>query len=409
MAKRKFDIAALAVDTGLVTREQVDKAMVRAGGEEDQEEAFIETLMKKGYINEEHARVLRVAANRLAREGTRKENIRIGGYEIISKVGEGGLGVVYKARQMSMGRTVALKVLHPKWANDDEFKKRFLLEARLVGRLSHQNLIQVYDVGRDRGTLYFSMEFVDGSTVEEMLDMEGPLSIEQALDITTQVLRAVTYIWRHKIVHRDIKPGNIMVTRAGVAKLGDFGFVKSHFDPLLADEGEVLGTPDYISPEQAMGKDDIDFRSDVYSLGATLYQMVTGKPPFSGSGSSVMRKHIREDPKDVKQIKRDLPDPVAYIIRKMMSKDPDDRYQNTQELFEDLEMVKIGQEPLTQREEIGHSTIIRAMRLERSRLERSHQQRDQMTTALKTMKYLLYASFAGNVLLIIAILIMALR
>ena len=406
MAQHSVDMASLVVENGLVTKDQVDAALSKLDAAEDKDAALIESLKKNGLLNEFQVHALEVAAERLAREGTRKENIRIGGYEIINKVGEGGLGVVYKARQVSMGRIVALKVLHPKWANDDEFKKRFLLEARLVGRLSHQNLIQVYDVGRDRGTLYFSMEFIDGATVEDMLEKEGPLSLERSLDIITQINRAITYIWRHKIVHRDIKPGNIMVTRGGVAKLGDFGFVKSHFDPLLSAEGEVLGTPDYISPEQAMGKEDIDFRSDVYSLGASLYQMVTGKPPFSGSGSSVMRKHIREEPPDVKTVKPDLPESIAYIIRRMMSKDPDERYQSTQELFEDLEMVKIGQEPLSQRDSVGHSTIIRAMKLDRDRLERSRVERTHVEAALHMVKNLLYLSLIGNLILILAMLLM---
>jgi len=407
---RSPDVVSLIVDNGVATRESIDKALAGLERQADgAEAAIIDALKVKGVLNEQQAHAIEVALQRLAREGTRKEVIRIGGYEIVSKLGEGGLGVVYKARQISMGRIIALKVLHPRWANDDEFKKRFLLEARLVGRLSHQNLIQVYDVGRDRGTLYFSMEFVDGSTVDEMIEKNGPLSIDKALDITTQVLRAVAYIWRHKIVHRDIKPGNIMVTSGGVAKLGDFGFVKSHFDPLLADAGEVLGTPDYISPEQAMGQDEIDFRSDIYSLGASLYHMVTGKPPFSGSGSSVMRKHIREEPPDVLKIKPDLPEPVAFIIRKMMAKDPSDRYQSTQDLFNDIEMIKMGQEPLSHRENIGHSTIIRAMRLERSRLERSHLEREHLEVALKTIRMLLYASAFGNLFLILAVLILLLR
>lgn len=373
-----------------------------------EDDALGKVLMAKGYLSQEDLQALDIARKRLVEASQKRDPQRIGGYEIISKIGEGGLGVVYKARQLSMGRLVALKVLHPKWAKDEEFRKRFLLEARIVGRLSHQNLIQVYDVGRDRGTLYFSMEYVDGTTVEKILDTDGAMPLDKALEIATQMLRAITYIWKHGIIHRDIKPGNIMITKGGVAKLGDFGFVKSHFDSLLSEDGEVLGTPDYISPEQAMGKEDVDFRSDLYSLGASLYHMVTGKAPFGGSSSSVMRKHIREEPTDVKKMKRDVPDAAAYIIRKMMAKDPDERYQSTQELFEDLEMVKIGQEPLSQRQELGHSTIIRAMRLERSRLERAMNEREKAEKTLNTIKIFTYVSAALNIILFIIVLVMIL-
>lgn len=399
-------LAQLALENGLLTQEQLAEASKEAQGEQALERA----LISRGYLSQEALSALRTACRRLVVEAHRKEPQHIGSYEIISKIGEGGLGVVYKARQLSMGRLVALKVLHAKWAKDEEFRKRFLLEARIVGRLSHQNLIQVYDVGRDRGTLFFSMEYVDGTTVEKSIDKDGPLPLDRSLDIATQVLRAITYIWRHGIVHRDIKPGNIMLTRAGVAKLGDFGFVKSHFDPLLADDGEVLGTPDYISPEQALGREEIDFRSDIYSLGASLYHMLAGRAPFGGSSSSVMRKHLREEPDDIKTLQPNLPDAAAFIVRKMMAKDPAERYQSTQELFEDLEMVKIGQEPLSQRDNVGHSTIIRAMRLERSRLDRALGDRERLEKAVQTMKVVTCASLVLNAVLgIILIIILLFR
>ncbi|HYF49617.1 MAG TPA: serine/threonine-protein kinase, partial [Planctomycetota bacterium] len=310
-------------------------------------------------------------------------------------IGDGGLGTVYKARQISMSRDVALKVLHKKWLTDEEFKKRFLLEARLAGRLSHQNLIQVYDVGRDRGIYYFSMEFVDGETVEDMIEREGPLDVRRAIEIVIQVLRAITYIKRFDIVHRDIKPGNIMITSGGLVKLGDFGFVKSKLDPVIATEGEVLGTPDYISPEQAMGLENIDWRSDQYSLGCTLYHMLTGRPPYEGSGSSVMRQHIKSDLPDPRTINPKIPDSVVQIMERMMAKDPNDRYQDTNQFFEDLELVKMGHDPSTARLDAGKSTIIRAFKIEQVKAERAKTEVEVLRDEIKRLKKLTTFSLIG--------------
>ncbi|MCW8133878.1 MAG: serine/threonine protein kinase, partial [Planctomycetota bacterium] len=301
----------VVIENALATEEQV-KACLDLQEEQRQNggevKAIEDLMLEKGFMTEDRIRAVRTALDRIARDEEKGEPVRIGNYEIIGKIGDGGLGTVYKARQISMSRDVALKVLHKKWLSDEEFKKRFLLEARLAGRLSHQNLIQVYDVGRDRGLYYFSMEFVDGETLEDIIEREGPMEITRAIDFVVQVLRAITYIKRFDIVHRDIKPGNIMINRSGLVKLGDFGFVKSKLDHVIATQGEVLGTPDYISPEQAMGVEDIDWRSDQYSLGCTLYHMLSGKPPYEGSGSAVMRQHIKADLPDPRTINPKIPD-----------------------------------------------------------------------------------------------------
>jgi len=385
------------VEAGLLTEDQLlacrkSHQEALATGEETPE--FESLLVEKGYLTDDQLRLMKKAGDRLQRDEARSQPMRIGGCEVIGKLGDGGLGTVYKARQVSMGRVVALKVLHKKWMKDEEFKKRFLLEARLAGRLSHQNLIQVFDVGREHDQYFFSMEYVDGETVEQIIDRDGPMPLDRAFDIVIQVLRAITYIWKHKIVHRDIKPGNIMVMRSGTAKLADFGFVKSKFDPLLSTEGEVLGTPDYISPEQAMGQTDIDFRSDVYALGASLYHMLSGRPPFGGTSSEVMEKHIREEPRDPREFRKDIPEPAVHLIQKMMAKDPDERYSSTQELFEDIELVRMGQDPAGDRPQAGKATILRAFNIERARLDRlDHQVRD-LTKRLSLTKRLLWGAVA---------------
>lgn len=406
--------AQIAVEHGLASEEQMDtcrqlQEQARLAGDDVPD---IEKLvLEKKFMKEEEVRAVKIAIGRLTRDEAQGDPYRIRGYEIFTKIGEGGLGLVFKSRQLSMGRIVALKVLHKKWLSDEEFKKRFLLEARLVGRLSHQNLIQVIDVGKDQDSYYFSMEYIDGRTVEDRIDQDGPLPLDKALDITTQVLRAVKYIWGRKIVHRDIKPGNIMLTKNGLAKLGDFGFVKSKFDAILSTEGEVLGTPDYISPEQAMGHENIDVRSDIYSLGITLYHMVTGRPPYEGSGSQVMRKHVVEALPSPKTLNPDIPDSICHIIEKMTAKEPDDRYLSPDELFEDLELIRIGREPASDRPDAGKSTIIRAYRAEHSRADKLEDEIEELRgTLVRTRTHLKLVLIAmavalGAALVLIIILV----
>ncbi len=263
----------------------------------------------------------------------------IPGYELRDVLGKGGLGTVYRARQSNMKRDVALKILHPRWVSDDEFRKRFLLEARIVGKLSHRNLIQVFDVGFNKGFYYFSMELVEGRTVHQEL-REGPLAVSRSIDIAIQVADAIKYLRESDLVHRDIKPSNILLTRNNVAKLSDFGFVKSRLDKQLAKEDFILGTPDYISPEQATGDEGLDYRSDVYSLGATLYHMVTGALPYDGTESVVIRQHIKAEIPRPREVKADLPERVCDVIERMMAKDPGSRYDDLDQLITDLRTAK---------------------------------------------------------------------
>jgi len=269
-----------------------------------------------------------------------------------------------------MNRLVALKVLHIQWINDDEFRKRFVLEARIVGKLSHQNLIQVYDVGKEGDYYYFSMEYVDGRTVEQYIN-DAPrrqMEVALAVDMILQVIRAINYYKDFDIVHRDIKPTNIMVTRAGLVKLGDFGFVKSKLDAELGYEGMVLGTPDYIAPEQAMGKENVDYRADIYGLGATFYHMLTGRPMFDGTPSKVMLAHTRQPLPDPRRYRPSLSDDVVSVLGRMLAKDPDDRYANINNLFADLEALRSAHQPkLPDRYEIGKSSIMRALQIEKNR------------------------------------------
>ena len=303
---------------------------------------------------------------------TRNKKLSFGGYEVKSIIGEGGLGIVYLSKQLTMKRFVALKVLYSRWMKDKEFRKRFLLEARIAGKLSHPNLIQVFDIGYDQNRYYFSMEYVPGNTIDEMIYIDEGISLDQAIDIALQTLDALRYIWDRNLVHRDIKPSNIIINSRGIAKLGDFGFVKSQVDAELGSEDCVLGTPDYMSPEQAMGKESLDYRSDIYSLGATLYHMVTATFPYNGSESVVIRQHIKADIPSPRAIDPTLPESICTVIEKMMAKAPEDRYQSYDKLKKDLELVRAGNQPQSQRIDHDKSTIAR---LSEADLDTLHQYR----------------------------------
>ncbi len=332
----------LALKNGFLSREQVKDVFKEMRKDSESGEhglRFEDIAVERGFLTNDQATAVGLAYKRL-RKDNEKRKWSVKGYEIYGKLGEGGLGVVFKAKQISMNRLVALKILHKRWLNDEEFKQRFLVEARLVGKLSHQNLIKVYDVGREDWKLYFSMEFIEGETLEDVIEREGPLDTLRAIDITLQVLRAINYISRYDIVHCDIKPSNVMLTTENIVKLGDFGFVKSNIEIAVTEEGSVLGTPDYISPEQAMGK-PVDFRSDIYSLGVTLYHMLAKAPPFDGTVSTIMRAHIREKMPNPKTLNPNIPDDLCRIIEQMTAKDPKDRYLQCDKLFEELEAVRL--------------------------------------------------------------------
>jgi eukaryotic-like serine/threonine-protein kinase len=339
----ELDFATLALAHKLVTREDIEHChnVIDSEALEGKPRRSVEeVLLEKGLLDEEEIWAIRKAQERMSRDATLARR-RIGSYEILEKLGEGGLGIVYKARQLSMGRDVALKVLHKKWAGDEEFRRRFLIEARLVGRLSHQNLIDVYDVGRYKETYFYSMEFIDGENLEDAIERRGPLDVLVAIHVTVQMVGVIQYLHRLQILHRDIKPGNIMLGQGNVAKLMDFGFVKSNLDSFLSSEGEVLGTPDYISPEAARGATDLDLRSDVYSLGASFYHMLAGRPPFTGSPSEVMEKHIVATPPPLRELRPELSDHVIQVVEKMTDKDREARYATAEALFDDLELLRI--------------------------------------------------------------------
>ena len=246
----------------------------------------------------------------------------VGGFDIIGRIGRGGMGTVFKARQTSVDRVVALKVLSPRLAKNEGFVQRFLREARSAARLNHPHIVQAIDAGFADGYYYFAMEYVDGVTVRQLMTREGQVAEVKALRIIAGVARALEHAHKHGIVHRDIKPENIMINREGVVKLADLGLARSYERPdTLTMHGTALGTPYYMSPEQARGEEEIDTRADIYALGATLYDMLTGEFPFDGPTPAViLAKHLTEPVPTAKAKNHAVTSEACDLIRRMMAK-----------------------------------------------------------------------------------------
>lgn len=273
---------------------------------------------------------------------------QIPGYTLQRKVGAGAMAVVYKAKQLSLDRVVAVKVLPKRLSKNAEFVERFYREGRAAAALNHNNIVQAIDVNEHNGVHYFVMEFVEGCTVYDELATGKIYTEEEALNIGMQIARALAHAHERGIIHRDVKPKNIMLTKDRVAKLADMGLAREATDleAAMAEAGRAYGTPYYISPEQIRGEVDIDKRADLYSLGATLYHMVTGRVPFEGpTPSAVMHKHLKEPLTPPDHLNTKLTAGSAAMIEMLMMKNRDDRYANCRELVTDMELLLRGQAP----------------------------------------------------------------
>ena len=262
-------------------------------------------------------------------------------YEIIKKIGDGGMAFVYKAKDILLNRIVAVKVLRPEFVDDDEFLGKFKREAEAVASLSHPNIVNVYDVGEDGKVHYIVMEYIDGQNLKEIIKNEGTLDEYTALDITKQIAMALSAAHKKCIIHRDIKPHNILISNEGrVVKVADFGIAKAVSNSTMTNIGSIIGSVHYFSPEQAKGK-FVSNNADLYSLGIVLYEMIIGKVPFRGdSPISIALQHINDEIEFTSEEQINIPQSVRTIIKKLTEKSSVDRYQSAEEVIEDIEYIE---------------------------------------------------------------------
>jgi serine/threonine-protein kinase len=351
------------VDRGLVSEDELKEArkLLNQAEEQGKPLSFPDALVTAGAITKNQAR--RVLES--LKGETSSPTIQIPGIQILEKVGRGSQAIVYKGRQVSVDRIVAVKILLSKAGRDPESRKRFIQEARAAAKLSHNNIVQAIDAGETpEGFSYFIQEFVDGTTVYDVLKAKGagkPLEENEALGIIIHIAEALAHAHSRGFIHRDVKPKNIMLTKEGVAKLADMGLARHTADLGAAAEeaGKAFGTPYYIAPEQVRGDPKIDFRADIYSLGATFYEMVTGRPPFTAqTPQQIMQKHVTASLTPPDHLNPKLSTGVSEVIEVMMSKKPADRYNSTEDLLVDLRSVVGGEPPRIAREKVGMQTAL---------------------------------------------------
>jgi serine/threonine protein kinase len=264
-----------------------------------------------------------------------------GRYRIQRKLGAGGMADVYLAEDQELGRRVAIKILNGRHANDDQFIERFRREAKNAAALNHPSIVSIYDRGEAEDTYYIAMEFLDGRTLKELIVGRGAAPINVAIEYGRQILSALRFAHRHGIVHRDIKPHNVLVDAEGRVKVTDFGIARAGTSQ-MTETGSIVGTAQYLSPEQARGG-EVDPRSDLYSLGVVLYELLTGKTPFDGETPvEIAMKHLSNAPKPPSKLRTEIPPELDKVVLRALAKNPDERYQSADEMEADLERVARG-------------------------------------------------------------------
>jgi serine/threonine-protein kinase len=339
----------IAVEQKLCTEEEVRVAQEERKKRAAEAPAPLEQiLLEKQYLTPTQADRLKVVIR-----DSRDSSSQIPGYKVLGKLGSGAMAVVYKAKQLSLDRTVAVKVLPKKFVQKSDYVERFYKEGRLAAKMNHNNIVQAIDVGEVGGLYYFVMEYVEGKTLYDDLSKGKIFSEKEALDIIIQVASALAHAHSQGLIHRDVKPKNIMISKDNVVKLADMGLARETSDARAAkhEQGKAFGTPYYIAPEQIRGEVDIDGRADLYSLGGTLYHMVTGRVPFEATApAEVMKKHLKEPLVPPDHINTALSAGISEVVEVMMAKDKKDRYATMEEAMVDLQAIRDGKPPLLARQ-----------------------------------------------------------
>jgi serine/threonine-protein kinase len=342
----------MVVDQSLCTEDEVRHCIEEIKARASENPTTLEQLLlEKQFITNTQIERLR----KLIRD-SKDSSSQIPGYKILGKLGSGAMAVVYKAKQISLDRTVAVKVLPKKFVQKADYVERFYKEGRLAAKMNHNNIVQAIDVGEVGGLYYFVMEFVEGKTLHDDLAKGKIFKEDEAIDLIMQLVSALGHAHSLGLVHRDVKPKNIMINHEEVVKLADMGLARETSDEKAAEDekGKAFGTPYYIAPEQIRGLKDIDGRADIYALGATLFHMLTGRVPFEAPApSEVMKKHLKEALTPPDHINTALTAGISEVIETMMAKSRDERYKNMEEVMEDLRAVRSGQPPLIARQKFN--------------------------------------------------------
>lgn len=344
--------ARLAVSRGLLTEQQMETCRKLQAEKQDQGSSIPlwDCAVLKDLLEPDMAEQLEWEAGDLQLE-------ELGGFRLVRKLGVGGMGSVYLALGPDDER-VALKVLAERFAKQRTFLTRFFREGRTAIELEHENLVNGIDIGEDSGHYYFAMEYLEGKNMAEILEQSGALPSQEASELVLQVARGLAYAHEHGVVHRDIKPGNIMLTADGVAKLTDLGLAQQRDAELtvLTQTGTAMGTPYYMAPEQARDAKRADRRSDIYSLGATWYHMVTGRFPFDGETAlQIFEKHLKEPLTPPTAVWSGIPRSVSLAIQRMMAKEPDHRFQTAAEVVEFIRERCLGARDIRQELQLDSS------------------------------------------------------
>lgn len=336
-------LGQIALEKGWATVEQVNEARrfqarKKANGEKV---TISEAMVALGILTE--VQVRRALGGRLVPPppSTAPHPLAdaIKGYRIEKRLGVGGMGDVYRAQQISLDRPVALKILPSHLAQDEDFIERFIIEARAAAKLSHQNIVGAVDIGESNGRYFFVMELIQGPTLKEVIKREAAIEEPRALDIARQIARGLRHACLQGLIHRDIKPANVMFTLENVAKICDFGLARDiHADPAQAEPGIVRSSPAYASPEQSRGSEDLDHRTDMYSLGVTIFEMLTGKRPFAAdTPAALLAKHATEAPPEPRSLNREITQAANELILRLLKKKPEHRFKSYDQLLEAMD------------------------------------------------------------------------